>query len=403
MRLFYLEPFLRRVESHFIEFALAVYGFLRTRSDIQKYMIGHKALNEGVRELFPDVIPGVSQTCFEDVNDKGQSFFADLTALDKEFGFKHSDLVLIPTAYENQVIGAALLAEKLGGRCPRISMHFHQLFPPSKESDIIYSLRFRRYWMKRLREAFALTSSRQVSYWTTESRHLNAAYTTLSGRRVGILPVPSDVALQVPSRPVPDVTRGLRIGYVGDGRQEKGPLHFLRASQIVSSAEDRHNFVLQLNNPRGFTADQERQLAEGLGLFRCLPRSEVVEGGLDPETHHALIQSIDILALPYNPANYWRRISGLLIQAALQSCVVIVSSGTWAAEALRQKRASGLVFNHVGNDDTLTATNLSQAILQVVQDYPQFAAEATTRASHYRRECRPSEYVGRILEHYGCT
>jgi hypothetical protein len=280
-----------------------------------------------------------------------------------------------------------------------ISMHFHQLFPPARESDILYSLRFRRHWMRRLRRAFSLSSSSRLSYWTTESRHLNAAYRKLSGRRVGVLPIPSTAGI-LPPRTLPSAGQRLRIGYVGDGRQEKGLLHFLCACQMVAAQDDRHTFVLQVNNPRGFTADQECQLKEQLALFTTLPGSEVINGGLPPKEHHALIQSIDILVLPYSPVNYWRRISGLLIQAALQHCVVIVSSDTWAAEAVGNRKAAGAVFEHGWRDDAMTLNNLSQSILRVADDYPRYAAEAVLSGEYYRRECRPSAYIERLFKHY---
>lgn len=400
MRVFYLEPFLRRVESHFIEFALAVYGELKTNPLITAFIVGHRGMTPGVPALFPEVIPGISQTCFEDVDDAGRSFLSDLMELDTRFHFTQNDLVIIPTAYENQVLGAGRFANATGTRCPMIALHFHQLFPPWKESDILYSLRFRRHWMARLRRAFSTSASSRLSYWTTESRHLNAAYRHVTGRPVGVLPVPSSaggMGRRVPSSNCP------RMGYVGDGRQEKGLLQFLKACNILNGMKPGHEFILQLNNPRGFTEEQQTQLQHELASFRAMATSRVIEGGLPPTEHHALINEIDVLVLPYNPINYWRRISGLLIQAALQQCVVVVSSGTWAADAIRKGRAAGVIFQHEGRNDDATVANLCAAMSYASDNYPVLAKQAASNGAYYQHLCQPRIYVERLLRHYECT
>jgi glycosyltransferase involved in cell wall biosynthesis len=402
MRVFYLEPFLRRPESHFVEFALAMNEYLSECPKIDTVLIGHRTLEQRVIELFPGVRKGISQTCFEDLDNEGQSFLQDLLVLHEEFSFRSNDLLVIPTAYENQIIACARFSTKLGVRCPMIAMQFHQLFPPATDSDIMYSLSFRRYWMARLRRAFAIPRRPAISYWTTESKELNKTFCKLSGTTVGILPVPFARLLRGAMPRIQPVNRDkIKVGFIGESRQEKGVLHFLRASRLLLSASNEYHFVLQLNNPRGFSSDQHLELQYQLQLFRDSPLATTIEGGLTPNDHHALIESIDVVVLPYNPVNYWRRISGLLIQAALQCRPVIASDATWAAHAIRHRHAAGATFSYVHGDDSQTSSNLAAAICHIRKGYEQFALDAGRRSHYYRQRCDPQIYVYTILRHYG--
>jgi glycosyltransferase involved in cell wall biosynthesis len=400
MRVFYIEPSLRKTESHFVEHTLAIYSYLKTRRDVECHVIGNKSLNQDIVDLFPGVLPVISQTNFENLNDNGLSFYADLKALDKRFSFTADDLLIIPTAYSNQVLGATFFSEYVKSRCPMISMQFHQLFPPKHEIELSRLRQFHFYWLRRLLKAFRLPSSSQITYWTTESRALNTAYRRLTRKPIGQLSVPYDMG-DVFIRAREQDPSCFRIGFVGDGREEKGLFYFLRACERLAASRENLRFVLQLNNLRGYSYFSREQLEREINKFEALPNVEVIRGGLAPAEHHALIRSLDIVVLPYDSAEYSLRISGLFVQAAILGRPIILSDSSWAADELRQNRAAGVLFDYVRADESVTVTGLTNAIARAVREYARLSREATSRAVYYQSRCEAGKYFGAVLSRYG--
>lgn len=404
-RVFYLEPFLIRPERHFIETSLAINKYLSDHYEGRYYLIGNKNLNSELKELIPGVIPCISQTCFESLDDKGQSFYDDLITLHKEYDFQSSDLIIIPTAYENQIFGVSRFTKDIGAeRCPLIAIQFHQLFPPTQESDDVSKISFRRQWTKRLRHAFRTINSDKVSYWTTESYRLNRDFRSISQRDVGTLPVPYLISGK---RIVREITvsyhpqeRVVDLAFLGEGRQEKGLIYLLYAIKHLSKRENRLRFMIQNMGPRGYTNDQEKEFTTLLSEVRRYSNVLVVDGGIPPISFHSLLLNVDGVILPYNPINYHRRVAGMMVHAAIYGIPAIVSSGTWAASALRKKWASGIEFQYDVNNKKVTIANLVRAVEQFCANRTDLSRVAQSVSYNFRRHSTPEEYLNRIITYY---
>lgn len=404
-RIFYLEPFLTRPERHFIETSLAINRYLSDHYKGRYHLIGNKNLNSEVKELIPGAIPCISQTCFESLDDKGQSFYDDLITLHKEYDFQSSDLIITATAYENQILGASRFTNDMGEkRCPLIAIQFHQLFPPTQESDDVSKLSFRRQWIKRLRHAFRTINSNKVSFWTTESYRLNQDFRNISQRDVGTLPVPY---LILEKKTVRESTISCRpqervvdFAFLGEGRQEKGLIYLLYAIKHLSKRENCLRFMIQNMGPRGYTNDQETEFATLLSEVRRYSNVLVVDGGIPPISFHSLLRNVDGVILPYNPINYHRRVAGMMVHAAIYGIPVIVSSGTWAASALRKKWASGIEFQCDVNNKKVTIANLVRAIEQFCVNRIDLSREAQTVSYNFQKHSTPEEYLKRIITYY---
>jgi glycosyltransferase involved in cell wall biosynthesis len=399
MRVFHLEPFLRRTESHFVEVALAMNSHFRETSN-RFQLVGNKGLEDSVKRLFPNVVPGISQTCFEDPENKGISFAQDLFHLHQRFDFQEDDLIIVSTSYENQILGTAIYQTE-APYPPSMALHFHQLFPPSSDSDDIAKLSFRKLWQQRLKQAFSRARFSKVSYWTTESSILNHNYTRLSQQRVGMLPVPF---LSNPSR-----TRAIesdrvgtkyRVGYLGDGRQEKGLLTWLRVIRAFEKTPSYYEFVVQINNPRGFNNHQRSELDELLLHLRNNPNLHFINGQLSPKEFHRLLQSLDLIAIPYNPLNYFRRVSGLAMHAAVYERPVLASSGTWAAEAVTRGHLAGKIFDYNTRNEELTINNAVAAVRTALAQRSELKRTAMDAAAYFRTRNTPAEYLKRIDQFY---
>lgn len=391
-RLFVIEPFLIRAENHFIEVACALDRELAD-NDAEYIIIGNSRLDTTVRELLPSAVAIVEQTAFEDLSDGGRSFLRDLHLLDQRFEFHEHDTLIIPTAYENQILAVEAFVKDRGGQAPRIAVVFHQLFPPSGESVEVRNPGFRHHWKQRLRAAFG-QSSPQISYWTTESTGLNRAYRRLSGRAVGMLPIPFQRFPGVERRDRGERQHATRVGFLGEGRQEKGLHLFLEAAMKLDASDDDFSFFVQLIRPRGYGSGEMNHLEDLLRSARTSNRIEIREGALEPQQQHEIVSSLDLLVLPYDPFNYCRRLSGLAAEAAVYGTPVLVSSGTWAARAIRDGLLAGSVFRYLRGDPDATATEIVHCLQRCRGVIP------TDGGHHFRETYTAGEFLGRIQSYY---
>lgn len=403
-RIFYLEPFLIKAERHFIETSLAVNSYFSNIKNVQFYLIGNRNLDHEVKRLLPNVIPLISQTCFESLDDKGQSFLTDLLELNKKYVFTNRDLVIIPTGYENQILGIGKFIDIFNDTsCPKFSVQVHQLFPPVPESDDIEKVSFRRFWMRRLREAFKTIKSKNVSFWTTESSNLVKDLSRVSGKRFGILPVPY-LNLEINSNTYLSLdnskSHSVKFAFLGEGRQEKGLLYFMRAIVQINKLENDYLFVIQNMNPRGYTSAQKVEFDSLLSKLSRYQNVIVINGGMPPVDFHSLLSQIDCLVLPYNPINYYRRVSGVLIQAVIYQKSAIVASDTWAAGEINKNKAAGLVFKYLVENQNQTTINLIQAIDKFDKFEKTIKKSAKLLSNNFKAFNTAGEYLRRIYSYY---
>lgn len=406
MRIFYLEPFLIKAERHFIETSISINSYLSGRPDLQFYLIGNKKADTEVRKLLPNMIPDITQTCFENLDDKGSSFYKDLINLDKKYSFTLKDLIIIPTSYENQILGVAKFITYLKKNIqPKIALQFHQLFPPVSESDDLNKISFRRFWIKRLRNAFEKINLRSISYWTSESDRLNKDFRRISKSHVGILPVPynrfnPNLGSRSPIKIESKQNELIKLAFLGEGRQEKGLLYFLEAIELINKHKNRFLFIIQNMNPRGYSQNQQKRFDFLLHKVHSYGNVLISEGGIEPLKFHKILSWIDALILPYNPINYHRRLSGLLIQAAIYNKPVITSSETWGAYALSKKWASGITIEYKKNDKKEIVNNLINAINQFVINKNDLTEKARLCSKHFSTYNTAEEYLKRIINFY---
>lgn len=409
MRIFYLEPFLIKAERHFIETSISIDRYLSGRSNLQFYLIGNKNADTKVKKLLPNTIPWITQTCFENLDDKGWSFYKDLVDLNKKYSFTSKDLIIIPTSYENQILGVNKFITYLKKNIPpKIALQFHQLFPPVSESDDVNKTSFRRFWIKRLQNAFAKINSRNISYWTTESGRLNKDFRRISKNHVGVLPIPYNMfnlspILKPPIKIEPGQNDFVKIAFIGEGRQEKGLIYFLKAIEIINKEKNNCLFVVQNMNPRGYSQKQQNKFNQLLDKVKKYPNVFVIEGGIEPAMFHNILNWIDVLILPYNPINYHRRLSGLILQASIYNKPVIISSGTWGAYSLNKKWAAGIVFEYHNGHDSQITTCLIQAIKKYVTNKEKIEEKARLYSKHFASYNTAKEYIKRITKYYEKT
>lgn len=399
MRVFYIDPFLKYDFGHYFEAALAIRDFSKNQKKLTWYLIGNVDISEKARKSIGKIIPFIRQTCFQDLENKGRSFAEDLTNLSRKFSFTEKDLLFVPAAYENQILGVAGFINYWESRkktIPKIALQFHQIYPPTKESDDVMKAEFRNGWEKRLEKAFSLIKNPRVSFWSTEASLLNQKLARLSQREVGILPVPfifpKKISCRIPKNKI-------TVGFIGDGRQEKGLSLFLRIIPILIKYKDNLNFVIQNLNPRGFSNNQENEFASLLRAAASFKNVKIINGALSPRRYDKLLREIDIVVLPYNPQNYCQRASGILMQASIYQKPMVVSGGTWMEKAIMRKRASGLVFGYADSSPK-TSENLLVSIETMIDNLNKHHRLAKNNSGYYRENCNGDRVIKTLIHHY---
>lgn len=395
-RIFYIEPFLIKPERHFIETSLAIYYHLSKQDKFQFFIVGNKNLTPEVKDLIPEVVPAISQTVFEDLENKGNSFFEDLVNLDKIYHFAPEDFLIVPTAYENQIIAVNKFAKYKRHLMPKVAIQIHVLFPPVKDSNDVLKRNFRIFWRKRLKDAFRNLSS-TVSMWTTESKQLNKDYKTVSGLNVGMLPVPY---LMLISDLKKKRVGNIRIGFLGEGRQEKGLYLLLKTIEKINKQENSFSFFIQNNNPRGFSDKELNDMLALLEKVKKYKNVEVVDGGIPPVEYHKVLSSLDCVVLPHNPANYCRRVSGILIQASMYNIPSIVSSGTEEEISIKDGKTKGLVFPYDINSANKTVENLVKALKIFTTVKDSISKTVLPSIEHLRKHNSAASYLSKIMSPY---
>ncbi len=175
----------------------------------------------------------------------------------------------------------------------------------------------------------------------TDTVALEHAHARVWGLDVPALPIPvsGDFAAPAGGREALQDHR-LRVVYAGDAREEKGFHHLpalvehgMARNRRGASAAPRVCFALQANfNVHGGDVPSAVALAQ-LEPFEGEDLSLIREP-LPPRAFRALIESGDVLVMPYAADRYRARSSGVLGEALAAGRPVLVSAGSWLAAQL---------------------------------------------------------------------
>ena len=189
-------------------------------------------------------------------------------------------------------------------------------------------------------------------HFYTDTEELSRQYEALAGRPFRTLPIPhthaaprGTVPIFAPAREasgakmrlppsLPKTPAGpLRILCLGDARKEKGFHHLpavLRGLWADCVATGRITWTIQANPA---LTDDEPEIRAAREQLRSLAGEAVVvlTEALTSEPYGRLLLSGDIILLPYDPAAYRWRSSGILVEALAAGIPPIVPADTWLA------------------------------------------------------------------------
>lgn len=173
---------------------------------------------------------------------------------------------------------------------------------------------------------------------TTDSERLASEFSALTELKYEVLPIPhtEHIVTNVPSA-IPDKERGLtRFISLGDARDEKGYgflvdaiLQILKGN-LVPDAE----FVIQshISGPTHFEMESKVQALKAAAG----PRLRVLTEPLSADDYGNLLDSADVVLLPYKRRTYFSRTSGPFTEALARGKAVVVTDNTWMSDQLKQ-------------------------------------------------------------------
>jgi hypothetical protein len=163
-------------------------------------------------------------------------------------------------------------------------------------------------------------------YPVSDSRIALDAWTAGTGAKGSLIAIPQP--LGATSRSGANATHGgLVVGLVGRARIEKGAHLYDSIIRDVLAINEGAKVRVQVFDS---IAGEEGQIAKDLVLaWAGHPRVELLKGHLTPEAYADLVQSSDVVMLPYDPVRYGNGTSGVMHDTLAAGGVVLATSIEW--------------------------------------------------------------------------
>ena len=221
----------------------------------------------------------------------------------------------------------------------------------------------------------------------TDTKDLVNRHNLLSPVQFCQIPIPfRQEKLTFPVLPLINST--IHIVYLGDARSEKGYQYLpnLIATLWTDYIQPtKVKFTIQSNyNVQG----REAQILEAKLILSQYPDSKVrlIDQPMSPNDYYQLLNSADIIVLPYNPQNY-QRTSGVLTEALAAGKPVVVPEGSWLAQQVDESRAS------IYNDPQ----ELPQAVIRLIDNLSSFTEAAGKFSVNWREQQSPDRLIQCLL------
>jgi glycosyltransferase involved in cell wall biosynthesis len=121
-----------------------------------------------------------------------------------------------------------------------------------------------------------------------------------------------------------------------------------------------------------------------------LPNVHIVDRSLASDEYQWLLQSADVVLLPYDAGTYRARTSGPFVEAICAGKAVIVPEGSWMSTQLG-KSGAGLTFRSGFVQDLVRATT------QLLARRSEFIKAAEELGQHFRKIHNPQSFVSSVL------
>jgi glycosyltransferase involved in cell wall biosynthesis len=234
----------------------------------------------------------------------------------------------------------------------------------------------------------------------TDSERLAREYSSVTDLPIDVVPIPhtsmpSEPDLEFLATIPPKRAKQLRVVYLGDARAEKGfgMLPFSLLALTDRFGPDKLQFALQ-----AFVSSvHHREMAEAIDRIDSfdLPNVHLIKRPLSVGEYQSLLDSADLVILPYNNNGYHSRTSGPCVEALCAGKPVVAPARTWMADQLGDSGA-GVLFQEP-TDESFFA-----ACVAAIEGHEKISNNARAFSEAYAAYHTPSSFMqhmfGRFIE-----
>jgi glycosyltransferase involved in cell wall biosynthesis len=119
-------------------------------------------------------------------------------------------------------------------------------------------------------------------------------------------------------------------------------------------------------------------------------RVRLVGGPLSSESYQALLESADLVLVPYDAATYRSRTSGPFVEAICADKPVVIPSQSWMSAQFGKIRAGETFESGNGKD-------LVRAVVTTLENLPAYARAAALLGAEFRAYHNPETFVAHLV------
>ena len=361
MHVIIIDPNLVDFSGHHFEYNFSIAKAAQRKGD-QVTVLGHQHIDTEIRDQL-QVLPSFRMTIWDGFQRYPRyhpfirslvsnfSFLFDLLKGLRSIHSKQHSIQIFHTLTRHQLLGCALYSLFFQPKNARavFFLRYQPQFYEGRQGSLIF-------WL------FQMARRRSNFDFYTDSEILADDFVELLNVVTLVAPIPH-------SHPghsdwVPN-SKKMRLVSLGNAREEKGILDLFSAiDEFALGQNSGIEFVLQINSPD----DQIKPMLEAF-IKKSHPNVQLIDHALNSADYLALLQSADIVLLPYWNTVYKGRTSGPFLEALSAGKPVITSKGTWMSQELK-KYGAGILCESKNPED------LAQAIGEACSNLPELKARA---------------------------
>lgn len=376
-----IEPNLKNTTGHVYESTKAMEKYLLSKN-IKHYIISHKNITTLTRNSFTQVFPYADVSCFETSN--YLLVVKYLNKILKKLKITKNDLIIFPTAHLNELKAVAKISNS-NKQTPKFILQLHQFYPPLNDSNKITTKKINSFLNNEFKKVFHTINFSKVKIATTNVNAFNKKLSKLSPHKLNLFPVP----FIFPK--LKNNSKKITIGFLGDGRKEKGLLNFLESVPLIIKKYKRINIIIQIHNPRCFTKKEMARIKKITHQIKQLQQIKIIDNALDSKNYYKYLLRCSAIIIPYDPSHYKIRLSGISIECGALKIPVIATKQTWTDAMIKAKKISGISFSFSKNQQDFTK-NILKALAHFLKHQKKYKKIAVKSSQYFINNYSAKEY-----------
>ncbi|MEB3312048.1 MAG: glycosyltransferase [Snowella sp.] len=186
-----------------------------------------------------------------------------------------------------------------------------------------------------------------------------------------------------------NINKPIHLVYLGDARSEKGYHHLPSLIENLWTdylEPEKIKFTIQSNF--NINGGESVVLDAKLKLEQYPSRNvQLIQEAMLPDEYYQLLNSADLVILPYNPESY-QRTSGVLTEALAAGKPVVVPENSWLAQQVDESRA--VIFE--------SPETLASSVIQAINNLDELTKAANAYKLEWRVKQSPDTFVKCLLE-----